>query len=204
MGSRGKLRDHRVGQRRVELGGRIERGRAVAAHLRRDQHEVDVVRVVGRLVHRVRRRGLEVLLVDGHCALVDLQRFPVLADAVVDVGRHVHDMTRTGHQRSQPSRVRQRALGLRRRLDRVNVEVYRSRVIWIACEHLLQCREQLGGAALRFRSPRFPVIPGLRVHHGLGVEREDRVVARILLGHRLHRVSEVRVEPARSAFGSAE
>ncbi len=72
-----ELRDHRVGQRRVELGGRIECGRAVAAHLRRDQHEVDVVRVVGRLVHRVRGRGLEVLLVDGHCAFVDLQRLLV-------------------------------------------------------------------------------------------------------------------------------
>ena len=70
----------------------------------------------------------------------------------------------------------------------------RSRVIRIACEHRLQRREQLGGAALGFRAPRLPVIPGLRVHHGLGVEREDRVVTRILLGHGLHRVGVGRVE----------
>ena len=72
-------------------------------------------------------------------------------------------------------------------------------MIWIACEHFLQRGEQLGGAALGFRAPRLPVIPGLRVHHGLGVEREDGVVARILLGHRLHRVGEGRVE--RGALG---
>jgi hypothetical protein len=72
-----ELRDYRVGQRCVELARGIDRGRAVAAHLRRDQHEVDIVWVVGRLVHRVRGRGAEVPLVDGHRALVDFQRLLV-------------------------------------------------------------------------------------------------------------------------------
>ena len=72
-------------------------------------------------------------------------------------------------------------------------------MVWIACEHLLQRREQLGGAALGSSARRLPVVPGLRVHHGLGVEREHRVVARILLGHGLHRVGEGRVE--RGALG---
>ena len=108
-------------------------------------------------------------------------------------------MGRTRYQRSQPSRVRQRAIGLRRSLDRVDVEVDRSRVVGIACEHFLQRREKLRGAALGFRAPCLPVIPGLRVHHGLGVEREDRVVGRVLLGHGLHRVGEGRVE--RGALG---
>ena len=61
------------------------------------------------------------------------------------------------------------------------------------------CREHLGGAALGLDAPRLPVVPGLRVHDRFGVEREDRVVIRILGGDGLHRVGEGRVE--RRALG---
>ena len=62
------------GDRGVELLRRIDGGRAVAAHLRRDHHEVDVVRVVRALVQRVGGRALEVALVDRHRLLVDVER----------------------------------------------------------------------------------------------------------------------------------
>ena len=106
----------------------------------------------------------------------------------------MHDVTRTRHQRGQSSRVWQRAIRLRRRLDRVDIQVDRPCVIRVACEHRFQRREQLGGTALRLRASRLPVIPGLCVHHGLGIERKNRVVTRIFFGHRFHRVGVGGVE----------
>ena len=108
-------------------------------------------------------------------------------------------MARAGNQRGQPTRVRQRTLGLGGRLDRVDVEVQRTRVIRIACDHPLEHGEHLGGAALGLGAPGLPVVPGLRVHHGFGVEHEDRVVTGILGGHGLHRVGVGGVE--RGALG---
>ena len=90
---------------------------------------MDVVRVVRALVERIGRRALEVLLVDRHRALVGVERAAVLADAVVDVRRHVDDVPRARHQRAEALGGRERAFGRRRRLDRVDVEVDRAGMV---------------------------------------------------------------------------
>ena len=82
--------------------------------------------------------GLEVLLVHGRGVGIALRRLRVLAGADIDVRRHVHQVSRAGHQRLEPAGLRHRALGRLRRFDRVNVVVIRARMIRIALHHALE------------------------------------------------------------------
>ena len=67
-------------------------------------------------------------------------------------------------------------------------------MVRVAFKHRFQRRHDLAAAALGLRAARLPVVPRLRVHHRLGVQRLDRVVGRIARGDLLHRVRICSVE----------
>ena len=69
--------------------------------------------------------------------------------------------------------------GVRRRLDRVDVQVDRARrACGLRLSTVSSVADDVGAAALGLGAARFPVVPGLRVHRRLGVQRLDRVVGR--------------------------
>ena len=73
--------------------------------------------------------GVDIDFIDRDRRLVGRERVAVAADAVVDVARHVDDVTGAGHQRGEPVSRRLGPFGPIRRLDRVDVEV----VKWTPC-----------------------------------------------------------------------
>ena len=128
-----------------------------------------VVSVIHERVHLVAALGdVGAVGLDG--ALVGLRRAQVVAGAHVDVGRHVHQVARAWHERLQTGGARERAFGMRRRLDGVHVVVVGARVERIALQHRLEHGGDLLGALGR-RAVRLPELPWMEVHRALGVER---------------------------------
>ena len=196
-----ELRDHRVGQRCVELAPR-HRSRSGRRRPSAPRPARSGCCAGSRptCTSGPRARCLKYCSSTAIARLLMSSDSLYMADAVVDVRRHVHDVARARHQRGQPlarAAARDRASSTPR--PRGCRGGSRPGASGLRCEHRLQRREHLGGAALGLRAAGLPVVPGLRVHHGLGVEREDRVVVRILRGHGLHRVGVGRVE--RGALG---
>ena len=70
----------------------------------------------------------------------------------------------------------------------------------VSRQDFLERRQHFGRAALGTRSRRLPVVPGLRVHDRFGIQRLDRILVRVLPGHRRHRVGEGGIE--RGALGA--
>ena len=171
-------------------------GPAVAAHQRRGQDEVHVVRVVALRVEQAGAAAPEQRLVGRRGLDVRVQALAPAADPVPDVARHVHDVAGARHQRRQPLRVRRRPLGPVRRLDRVDVEVDRAGVVGLrhqrperaVAEHALDQRDHALGGALR-RAPAIgPVVPRAEVHQRVGRQQRHAGVLREARLHRLHRV----------------
>ena len=69
----------------------------------------------------------------------------------------------------------------------------------VAIEHGLERADDVRAAPLRLGAAGFPVVPGLRVHRGFGVEREHRVVGGKGGRDGLHRIGIGRIE--RCAIG---
>src|SRR5688572_12387823 len=146
-----------------------------------------VVRHVAERVHaRTRLADGEIAVVRDDGLLVRHHRVVPAADARIDVRGHVHEVARARQQLAQ--RVcRRDALGrVRRRLDRVHVEVQRAGVLGVARHHRFERRDDLGGMALRLAGG-VPVVPGLQVHHRLRVQRRHVDVVRVLRGELAHR-----------------
>jgi len=97
--------------------------------MRRRQQEVQVMGVVGERIGTAWPVGVDIDFIDRDRRLVGRERVAVAADAVVDVARHVDDVTGAGHQRGEPVSRRLGPFGPIRRLDRVDVEV----VKWTPC-----------------------------------------------------------------------
>ena len=124
--------------------------------------------------------------VDRHRRLVGRQRRLVVADAEVDVERHVHEMARARHGGGEPLGVRQRPFRRRRGFHHVDVVVDRARMVRTAGQHRLERGEDLGGLALGLGAARLPVVPGREIHQRLGVEDLDVVVLRKARRGRAH------------------
>ena len=93
------------------VGGLACRGQAAPHHLGVGE-EVQVVDEVRQPVEAVGRRRLEVLAVGPGAGLVGAGGGGMVADARVDVRRHVGQMAGGGRQRVEPHRARQRAAGV--------------------------------------------------------------------------------------------
>ena len=172
----------------VQLVGRGQRHVALAQHLRRDQREMDVVRIVAERIDALRAGLGEIGFVGLLRRLVGVERIEVAADAVVDVARHVNDVAGARHQRREPVGIGLRPLGPVRRLDEMDVEVDGADMGGAAREHRLEPLQDAGGPPLRLVAAGLPVVPGLRVHRRLGRERGDVVVVGKLVGDGRHRV----------------
>ena len=142
------------------------------------------------VVHRVnavRASCLEICLVG--CGRVGIAAGGsiVIADSLINVGRHVHEMARCRHQLWQLRRVSERAFRTLRRFDGMNVIVDRAGVIGITTQHRLKCRHDLFSTFGRF-AVRAPELPGTQVHRALRVKRRRVEVVRITLDQFAHRV----------------
>ena len=165
------------GMRLAQLLGRGDHDRAVAGHLRRRHHEVNVVRIVAEPVDAHRRVGRRP-------DSFHRPRPPTCCrQKRRDTGRRDSRCgsacARDGRRRHRAAQPVGKGLGaLRpvRRLDGVNVIVDRAGMGRIAAS----TRSSVGtiGDALRvgFVAARLPVIPGAEIHDGFGVERGDFVV----------------------------
>ena len=195
MGEVGRRQDHLhpadrardlVRDLALEALGRPEHVLGVACHLRRDQREVDIVRVVGEgVVARVLGLG-EVGLVGLDRGDVGAQRIEVAADPEPGVGRHVDDVAGARHQRGQAVGVGLGALGRRRGLGQVDVEVDRARMVGIGGQHLLDRGDRLAGAALGGAAVGLPVVPGRGVHDRIRKQHGDFLVIGKTRVHRGH------------------
>ncbi|MDQ3558864.1 MAG: hypothetical protein M3453_06720 [Pseudomonadota bacterium] len=79
---------------RLELFRRGDRRRSVSGHPRRDEQEVDVVRVIAARIDPLRLRRGEVGLVGRHGRLVQVQRFRIAPQPEENVRGHVDEMPR--------------------------------------------------------------------------------------------------------------
>ena len=173
----------------------FERERALAGHHGGIREHVPVVPdVVGE--KSFRRVGLLAI------ALVRCDRFQVADDRVVpppdtnvDVGRHVNVVAEAGLQIAQPIRRGHGALGMRRRLERVDGEVIRERMIGIELQHRVERREYFVGARLRLALGR-PLVPRMRVHHRLREQHAGVRLARKTFPRLAHRVRIRTIERA--------
>ena len=113
--------------------------------------------------------------------------------------RHVHDVARARHQRGEALRVRQRLLGLGRRLHRMDVEVDRAgmRRVALAAPSRARRRSRRRGPWARSRRP--PSSPTAACPSPPRRTGSDGVVGREARGDGLHRVGIGLVE--RGAVG---
>ena len=109
---------------------------------------------------------------------------------------HVHEVTRSRHQRLEARRAGQRPLGGRRCLDRVDVIVVRARVVRIPPEHGFQHRDELERVGRR-RPVGAPQLPRAQVHDGIGVHRRDLWIIREPAMNVCHRRSVPAIERVR-------
>src|SRR3954470_23537194 len=70
------------------------------------------------------------------------------------------------------------ALGTVGRLNRMDIEVDRSKVVGLLCQYALKRRYDGRALRVRFVAARLPVVPRAEVHHGLGIEDRNIVVVR--------------------------
>ena len=104
------------------------------------------------------------------------------------MGRHVDQVAGTWRQRRQLVGVLQRPVWMRRRLDSVDIEVYRPKVIGLSRQHRLERAKHFVGELARAAVER-PVVPRRRVHQRLRKERGGIEVVGKSSGNRAHRVS---------------
>ena len=117
----------------------------LARHLRRDEDEVHVVRIVGVGVDAARLPLREVGLVGGRCHLVRFQRVEIAPDAEVDVRRHVDQVAGREVLGRQPVGVGLRTLRLVRGLDGVDVKMDCADMVRVRRQHAFEGGDQVGG-----------------------------------------------------------
>ncbi len=151
---------------------------------------------MGVVHHRVDARRLlrrDVGLVDLDGARVRVGGVRVAADPHVDVRRHVHDVAGRRHGGRDRVGSAERPLGMRRRLDGVDVVVVRARMAGGAGEDLLERRHDLLRAGLRLPVAR-PEIPRPEHHQRLGEEHGGVEVVRMAARDLAHRIRVGAVE----------
>ncbi len=100
------------------------------------------------------------------------------------------DVARARHQAEQPIRRRLAPLGRGRGLHRVDIEVQGAWMTGRLLDQRLQHLDDLAAMPLGGRSVRLPVVPGLGVHHGLGVEGPGVEILMVRLPQLAHGLGE--------------
>ena len=137
-------------------------------------HRIDVEGALARQVLAVDHDGL--LVVDDDVAIVAAQH--------VDMGRHVHEMARIGHEVAQPVAGAQRTLRERRHLHQMDVEVQQAGMIPArrdVAEGAFQHLDRLlrAGARRRLAGLEVPHLPRRLVHDRLGIDRAQVEIVRM-------------------------
>ena len=178
----------------------FQRGRGAAIVRGRGPDEVQIVHVVHRRIHAAVVRGVEVVFVRLRRLLVPHDTVIVAADAVVDVGRHVHEMAGARQHRAEGVGVFFGAAGIVAGLDGMDVEMDCARMV----RRTLQDRFDRGDERFKARFRRalvgLPIVPRRGVHQRFCVERLGVEVVRVLLRDLLHRLCE-RFVQAGAIFG---
>ena len=116
--------------------------------------------------------------IDGRRVFIRFRCAGVVSSPLVDVRRHVNEVTRCGGERIETVGRFEGAFRMGRCLDGVNVVMVGAEVLGIALQHGLEdCDDVL---RLRRRFPLMrPEFPGTQIHHALGVQRLDVEIVRI-------------------------
>ena len=130
-------------------------------------HKMQIVAVIHHGIDALHARLPDVSAVHLRRFFVRLHCGFVVSSADVNVRGHVNDVSGAGCEAGKPVGCRQRAVGIIRSLDRVNVVVDRAQVIGIALDHALERADDFFRACDR-RSVLIPQSPGMQVHAGLG------------------------------------
>ena len=110
----------------------------------------------------------------------------VAADSNVDVRRHVDEMRRLRRDRAEPVGRRERPLGSRARVDRVDEEVIEPGMIGMRPQRALEPIRDDTDLARRRAALLVPPVGAGRDHRGLGVENEDVDVLGVGVGQGPH------------------
>ncbi len=146
---------------------------------------MDVVVVVHHGVHALRARRADVGAVHVGGDRVRFLGRNVAAGPHVDVGGHVDEVARGGHEGLEARRRGQRLLRLAGRLDGVDVVMVRSGVLRVPLQDRLEDRDDLDGVFSRLSVGR-PELPRVQVHQALGIERGRVEIVGIARGELLH------------------
>ena len=138
----------------------------VAVHGRAHGDEMQVVAVVHHGVEALRPAGLDVGAIGRRRHLVGLDRRRVVSGANVNMGRHMHQVSRGQRHRGQAVRRSQCSLRRCRCLDRMNVVMDCAHVVGIALDHRLQRGHDFFGAGCR-APVQMPQTPRVQIHAGL-------------------------------------
>ena len=173
-----------VGHQQVGILARLG---VASVHGATHGHKMQIVAVIHHRINTLRARLLDVRTVHFCSFLVGLNRGFIVSGADVNMGGHVNDVAGPRREPGQPIGSRQRAVGIIRSLDRVNVVVDRAQVIGIALDHALERAHNLFGAS-NGRSVLIPQSPGMQVHAGLGEQRCSIEIIGELVRHLAHGV----------------
>jgi hypothetical protein len=143
----------------------------------------------------------DVVLVCGNRQLVRPNGIGVAADALINVGRHVHHVPRGRHERQQRICRLLRPLGCVGRFYQMDIKMQCARVFGIPGDHLFDQPDDLGCSCVGY-TVTLPVAPRAQVHHGLDVQDRRVRVLRIALMDPAHRLG-VRLIARTPVFGLA-
>ena len=122
----------------------------------------------------------------GH--FVDTSRVGIAADPVIDVTGHMHDMAGLGHQDQQAVSGGLAALRRCGSLHGVDVEMQCAGVIGLSRNDLFKGGDDLCAMALGGDGIGLPIVPGLGVHQGFGIEGRGVEVVWVILSQLAHRL----------------
>ena len=178
----------------------LDGGLARPAHHRRVTEHVIVVSNVKPVETGVGPDGEEFPVGDNGLAVGLLGRLPV-PQPHVDMSRHVHVVGEAGLEIAQAIGGSRGPFRPCRRLDGVDVQVIRQRVVRPVPEHVLQQGDDLLGARLRLTVLLIEV-PGTKVHKGLGRQRPTSASSGYFVRIALYGLGIGAIRPARSFGGS--
>ena len=119
---------------------------------------------------------------------------------MVDVARHMDDVTGARHEAGETVGMGLGALGTIRCFDEMDVEMDRAGVIRLRRQDSFEELQGAGGPALRFMPARLPIIPWLGDHGRLGGQHGNLKIVGIFVGKERHRIGKGGIE--RRALGS--
>lgn len=155
--------------------------------------EVHVMRVIGAHVEALGAALADVVAVGFHGAFISDDGVGVLADAHVDMGGHVDEVTGVGDAAGETIGGGEAEFGLGPGFDGVDVEVIGAGMIGVSAEHGFERVEDLLGFGFGMALVG-PIVPGHGVHEGLGEEGQGVGIIRVLAGEEAHAIGESEVE----------